>query len=66
VPATSGWEGYLTTAGLGLVVVVVVLVVLSRLRAARRSVERDREALDAGEDERPTLRLQVGTETTDE
>jgi membrane protein DedA with SNARE-associated domain len=60
------WEGYLTTAGLGLVVVVVVLVGFSTLRAARRSVERDRQALDAGEDERPTLRLQVGTETTDE
>jgi membrane-associated protein len=60
------WEGYLTTAGLGLVVVVVVLVGLSRLHAARGSGERDREALDTGEGERPTLRLQVGTETTDE
>ena len=60
------WERYLTPVGLGILVILGVLIGLSKLFAARRSVERDLDELAEGEGERPTRRLQVGTETADD
>lgn len=60
------WEGYLTPAGLGVLLVLAVLIGASKVLAARRSVERDAEEPGSGEAERPTLTLQVGTEPADD
>jgi undecaprenyl-diphosphatase len=61
------WKQYLTPAGLGVLVILGLLIGASRLIAARRrSVERGGEGLPEGEDEGPTLGLQVGSETTDD